>query len=101
MAALALAVVLLHGVIRIGPTTPVCKVGVPCDKPAAKIVLRFTRFGSTVSATTDARGRYSVALAPGIWTVRASVGMSIRPTRFTPPHRRSAARDFLIDTGIR
>ena len=42
----AVALVLVHGVVRIGPATPVCRVGVPCDKPASHVVLRFTSGGA-------------------------------------------------------
>jgi len=101
MIALVVATVLLHGVVRIGPTTPVCRVGVPCDKPAAGVMLRFTRAGTTVTAKTDSQGRYRAVLSPGSWTIRASRGMSIRPAAFVVPRVQTASRNFTIDTGIR
>lgn len=98
---LLVALTLLHGTVRIGPTVPVCRQGVPCDKPAARIGLTFTRGATSVRARTDALGRYRVRLAAGTWQVRASVGMRIEPVRFVVPRVASARRDFSIDTGIR
>jgi hypothetical protein len=99
---LALVVVLLHGLVTIGPTTPVCKAGVPCTKPAARVVLTFSRPGYAVVRTkTDAHGRYAVSLASGRWYVRSSAGMRIAPVSFVVPRLRTARRDFAIDTGIR
>jgi hypothetical protein len=98
---LLLALTLLHGAVRIGPTTPVCRADVPCDKPAAHVTLTFTRRAAHVRVTTDARGRYHVRLAPGTWTVRASAGMRMTPVRIVVPRATTAARNFSIDTGIR
>jgi hypothetical protein len=95
------ALTLLHGTVRIGPTTPVCRQGVPCTKPAARVVLTFAHGGSHVRVRTDGRGRYHVSLRPGTWTVRASTGLRISAARFVVPRSASAARNFTIDTGIR
>lgn len=95
------ALTLLHGVVRIGPTTPACQAGVPCDKPAAGVTLTFTRRDRTVRAKTDGAGRYSVRLVPGTWSVRASAGMRISPMVFLVPRASTATRNFSIDTGIR
>ncbi|MGZ4289460.1 MAG: hypothetical protein ACXVQQ_01180 [Gaiellaceae bacterium] len=98
---LLVALTLLHGTVRIGPTMPVCKAGVPCDKPAARARLTFAHGTRRVQVTTDGLGRYRVRLAPGTWTVHANVGMAIAPLRFVVPRVASARRDFAIDTGIR
>ncbi len=98
---LVLALVLLHGTVTIGPTTPVCRAGQPCSKPAAHVRLTFARGTTVVRVVTDGAGRYRVSLAAGTWTVRASVGMRIAPERFVVPRAPSATRDFAIDTGIR
>ena|SRR5579871_1019237 len=98
---LVVVLTLLHGSVRIGPTSPVCRAGVPCDKPAAKVVLTFTRGATRVHATTDRLGRYRVELAPGVWTVTASVGLRLTPLRVVVPRAAAARRDFAIDTGIR
>ena len=96
-----LALTLLHGTVRIGPTMPVCRAGVPCSKPAARVVLTFSRATVRVRVRTDALGRYRVRLAPGTWTFTTRVGIRPAPVRFVVPRASSARRDFSIDTGIR
>jgi hypothetical protein len=98
---LLLALTLVHGTVRIGPVTPVCKQGVPCDKPAAHVRLTFTHRTVHKSVTTDVRGRYHLSLAPGTWTVRASAGMRMTPVRIVVPRAATWRRNFSIDTGIR
>jgi hypothetical protein len=98
---LLLALTLVHGAVRVGPVTPVCKAGVPCDKPAARVTLTFTRRAAHVRVTTDARGNYRVRLGAGTWAVRASIGMRIGPAHFVVPRAVAWRRDFAIDTGIR
>jgi hypothetical protein len=97
---LALKLALLYGAVTIGPVTPVCRVGVPCDKPAAQVRLAFTRLGHTVSVQTNASGDYRIQLTPGIYAVRASAGMSMRP-RSINVHASRTRLNFSIDTGIR
>ena len=97
---LALTLALLYGSVTIGPVTPVCQVGVPCDKPAAQVTLSFTRLGHTVVTKTDSGGGYRIRLAPGIYAVRASAGMSMRP-RNIYVHAPTTHLSFSIDTGIR
>src|SRR5262249_37580541 len=90
----------LWGTVTIGPTTPVCRVGTPCSGPAKNATLTFSRAGRSVSAKTDAVGRYRGTRPPGAWAVRASVGMRIAPVSVrvrTGTHR----ADFDVDTGIR
>ncbi len=91
----------LHGTVRIGPTTPVCREGVPCSKPAAHVLLSFSRESAHVQARTDSLGRYRVRLEPGTWALATSVGIRPAPIRFVVPRAPSAKRDFSIDTGIR
>jgi hypothetical protein len=100
MLAAAAALVLLKGTVTIGPLTPVCRVGTPCDGPARRVVLTFTSGSRTVHATTAANGSYTVRIAPGTYTVTASKGMRIMPARVVI---RSGTRrqSFAIDTGIR
>jgi hypothetical protein len=100
MLAAVLALVLIKGTVTIGPLTPVCRAGTPCDGPAPQVVLTFTSAKRTFRATTGAAGTYSVRLAPGAYTVTASKGMRISPSRIvvrSVPRRQS----FAIDTGIR
>jgi len=90
----------LYGSVSIGPLTPVCRVGTPCDGPAKHATLTFTRSGRSVATTTDAAGRYRVRLMLGRWTVRASAGMSMKPTVVAVSAGTHRA-NFSIDTGIR
>jgi len=99
--ATAVTLVLLHGTAMIGPTTPVCRVNVPCEKPAAKVTLTFSRLGRVVRTLTDAKGGYRVSLPAGTWNVRASAGMSMKPAKIYLPQVVTATRNFSIDTGIR
>jgi hypothetical protein len=99
LATLAVAAV-LHGTVMLGPVTPVCRVGVPCDKPAAGVMLTFTRGVHAFKAKTDTRGRYVITLAAGTYTVRASTGMRINPVKVTA-RAGSHLQSFAIDTGIR
>ena len=101
MVAAIVALTLLHGTVRIGPTTPVCRAGVPCSKPAPHVLLSFSHGASHVRVRTDLRGRYHVSLAPGTWTLTTRVGIAAKPHRFVVPRALSATRDFSIDTGIR
>lgn len=95
------ALTLLHGTVRIGPTTPVCRAGMPCDRPAARVVLIFTRGAARRAMRTDAEGRYRIRLAPGTWSLRTTVGMRVTPVKFVVPRAATATRNFSIDTGIR
>ena len=95
-----MALVLVRGTVTIGPLMPVCQMGKPCDGPAPHVVLTFTSPAHSVQATTDVDGSYAVKLAPGAYTVTASKGMRISPSRILV---RSSLRhrSFAIDTGIR
>src|SRR5262249_9642012 len=74
----------LHGTVMRGPIAPVCRKGVPCAKPAARVVVRF-ELGDRIVATakTDAKGRYKVVLGAGDYSVRVprKFGKSITPQR--------------------
>jgi hypothetical protein len=94
------AVALLKGSVTIGPVTPVCRAGVPCDRPAARVVLAFTSGSRVVRTTTSATGSYAVRLSPGTYTVTASAGMRIAPS-LVSVHPGTQRRSFAIDTGIR
>ena len=100
MLAVLAAAAVLHGTVTIGPLTPVCRVGTPCEGPAKRATLTFSRAGHSISVKTDAAGRYRMTLAAGSWRVRANVGMSIEPSSVVV--RAGAHRaNFAIDTGIR
>ena len=95
----------LRGIVMRGPITPVCRVGVPCEEPAAGVALLFSRSGRVVARTTTARnGGYRVALRPGRYGVRTTtrtLGSGLSPRVVLVPRHRVARVDFDLDTGIR
>jgi hypothetical protein len=104
ISAVALLTGTLHGTVMRGPIAPVCRLGTPCSAPAKNVTLSFTRNGSTHSTKTDDRGRYSIHLAAGVYTVKTNQ----RPFGLFPQPRTARVRagqstrvDFAVDTGIR
>ncbi len=103
--AVLVALALLSGVVMRGPTTPVCRAGMPCNEPAVGAVLVFSRDGRAAARVhVVAHGRYSVRLAPGVYVVRQDpapkIGFGIRPDRVVVA-RTGGRANFFIDTGIR
>lgn len=96
----------LFGSVRVSPSSPVCLAGKACSKPAHGFKLVFSGGGRTVTAKTDAQGRYRVRLAGGRYLVLAA-GMpqlpkrGLQPGAVTVPDARFARRDFVFDPGIR
>ncbi len=95
----------LYGIVRKGPISPVCRVGVPCDAPA-QVTLVFSRGGREVAGVHSSKtGRYRIALAPGFYEVRSTVRIGIE--KLPKPHTvhvRSGHWDrinLFFDTGIR
>ncbi len=96
-----LAVVALRG-----PITPVCKVGVPCNGPAAGVGIVVRRGGAVVArATTGKTGRARVLLRPGRYAVSASYGAAmharLQSASVTIVAGRTKLVRFSFDTGIR
>ena len=92
----------LRGIVMRGPITPVCAAESLCDAPAKHISIVFVRKGVSHKATTDATGRYRIALAPGAYAVRIPTGrFGYSPRSAVVPVGRVAVRNFSIDTGIR
>ena len=95
----------LRGIVMRGTITPVCSVGVPCDEPAANVVLVFTQSGRVVARTTTGRnGTYRLTLRPGrygVRTTRRTLGSGLSPRIVVVPYHRVARVDFELDTGIR
>jgi hypothetical protein len=95
----------VRGMVRLGPITPVCTLGVPCSVPAPNLSLVFSRGGRRVTTRTDAAGRYRVRLAPGTWDVstgarrRIGSGVTPRSVRVVPGRMRLV--NLEVDTGIR
>ena len=96
----------LRGLVTRGPIVPVCAAGQPCSEPAKNVTLVFSRNGRVVRrATTNEKGRYRIALAPGLYAVRLkarqSIGRGLEPLRARVVPNRFRRVDFSIDTGIR
>lgn len=94
----------VRGTVTRGPTEPLCRTGVPCSEPAAGVVLVFRRLGATVRTRTDARGRYRVALAPGLWRLALTgtgIGTALQPASVRVVAGRVHTVEIAIDTGIR
>jgi hypothetical protein len=98
----------VSGVVLAGPTCPVETLESPCPpKPVPSISVQVLSTSGEVvdTTTTDGNGRFSVALDPGTYEVRATPGqqafMSARPVDVTV--RRGAFANVTIraDTGIR
>lgn len=94
----------LRGVVMRGPTTPVCREDDPCEKPAAGLVLVFSRSGSVAARVTTTRaGTYVVRLRAGWYTVTTpgrGVGSGITPRAARVLAGRIRRVDFHLDTGI-
>ena len=94
----------LIGTVIRGPTSPVCRTGQSCSKPAAKTLLLLTRNGRpALRIRTDARGGYRASLEPGTYrvTIPRHEGMAILPRSAIVAAGRTRRVDFRIDTGIR
>src|SRR3954469_10077409 len=94
----------LDGTGRRGPVTPVCRVGVPCDAPAPKVVLTFSRASLIRATRTDEHGAYRIQLPPGIYSVRTNsrpFGQMPRPAHVRVRAGHVDKIVFTIDTGIR
>ena len=92
----------LTGVVSRGPTTPVCRVDVPCSKPYANALVVFTSAVVTRRVRTDEKGGYRVGLTPGRYGVRvAGAQFGWKPLFAVVPRGRYARVDIFVDTGIR
>jgi hypothetical protein len=103
VSALALLLGSLHGTVTRGPITPVCRVGVPCNGPAKHEALVFSGVGKVWSTSTDAKGRYRIVLAPGVYSVSTAkkYGRAYRPSKVRVVSNRDRRVDLFLDTGIR
>ncbi len=96
----------LHGVVRKGPITPVCRTGVPCDAPAAKLTLTFRREGAApVRVRTNDMGEYRILVPASIYSVSLDGNTWPRSAPYPARVKIRAGHldriDFSIDTGIR
>ena len=93
------------GVLYRGPITPVCRKGTPCDAPAVGVTLVFSRAGMAFRVRTTKGGHFSVALKPGVYSVRVIpatvIGSGITPRTVRVPAAGWARIRLVVDTGIR
>jgi hypothetical protein len=94
----------LRGIVR--KPTPVCLQNDPCDGAAAGVAIVFSRNGKAVKRVTSrAHGRYSVALAPGTYSLTSPDVVSVRgrviPSRVRVYAGRYRRIDVFVDTGVR
>jgi hypothetical protein len=95
-----------RGTVRIGPTTPVCRPGVPCDAGyATRVVIRNARTGTRVTTVrSDSHGRFTARLPAGRYRLQASGG---RPYPRCAPVTAQVRRDrftrvaLSCDSGLR
>jgi hypothetical protein len=92
----------LYGVVTRGPTKPVCQVDMPCSAPYSHATLVFSRTGETRKVTTDAQGKYRVALPAGSWSLHVqNAQFGWAPRTVNVPRGRYGRVNVDVDTGIR
>ena len=96
----------MHGRVTAGPTCPVERPDQPCPpSPVAGRVEAIDAAGHTAgNATTDADGRYAIALPPGAYTLRVATEAMFPmcpDTAVSVPSGPPVAADVDCDTGIR
>ena len=93
----------VSGFVTLSPCRPVERPGDPPCPPAPRVTVDFvpTGGGSTVSATTDSGGAYSVSLAPGAYDARLRRGLDRGARRFTVAAGQRLTLDLTFDSGIR
>jgi hypothetical protein len=71
--------------------------------PSAGVELVFTNAGTSLSASTDSNGDYSIKLAAGTWTVDTKPITRIisGPRTLTVDAGASIVANYVVDTGIR
>jgi outer membrane murein-binding lipoprotein Lpp len=99
------------GLVHLGPQCPVETLGDPCaDQPAASVTVTVSKqipgeayaAGEEVArATTDADGRFRIAVPPGEYVVTAEAGMSCELMDAHVTEGVYAEVDVPCDTGIR
>lgn len=98
----------IEGVVTLGPTTPVCRVGVPCSRPISATLTVEDAAGRVVlPVTSGPDGHFRADLPPGTYTLMPSplqsgalypravpVTVDVSPGAYTHA-------DVMYDTGIR
>lgn len=96
----------VYGVVLVDPGYPVCAAGNPCTRPAARVLLAFSRRSRVVRLVrTSGEGAYSARLPAGVYTVRprpaSPLGRGLEPRRIGVRAGRARRVDFRLDLGIR
>lgn len=95
----------ISGRVLAGPTCPVQRIDSPCpDRPVAMaLAVTDERGGVVARVTSDADGRFHLALAPGSYVIRSDGSRLplLRPTPFVVVTGRVTELDLRADSGIR
>jgi hypothetical protein len=60
----------IEGLVTLGPTTPVCRVGVPCSRPiSAPIAITDAAGRAIITVISGADGHFRMDLPPGVYTL--------------------------------
>ena len=97
------ALATVSGTVRVSPCRPVERVGDPPCQPVPGIAIEFipSGGGSSVGATTDGVGRYSVSLRAGTYQARAARGIGRGSQVVTVGPGQQVQLDLTLDVGIR
>lgn len=94
----------VSGQVSVVPCAPVEQAGQPCTGKAMQgLALDFTSGSTTIAATTDANGHYTVQLAAGTWQVSVKNYMRIvsGPHTITVHAGDNIVANYVIDSGMR
>lgn len=95
----------ITGTITLGPITPVCKIGTPCDKPYQGTVIVKTMDGKEITQfTSSGDGLFTVALQPGTYwltSVNTMARPHMQPQQVVVNNGQLTTLHIQFDTGIR
>ena len=98
----------VEGIVSLGPTTPVCRVGQSCSRPvSATVAVRDPAGKQILQFVTGADGRFQVALPPGTYTLLplplqpGALYPRAVPTTVVVAQGAYTQADVTYDTGIR
>lgn len=92
------------GFVLRAPAAPVCMPRVPCLRPAAGVLVTFSRAGKDrAHVTTAADGSYRVLLVPGTYRIRVThpLARRVRPGEVVVHPSLLRRLTIYLDTGIR